>query len=62
MKCFACDRKLGRNPAGAITIDGQFVYVGSKCYTLIKQGGQSGYQPPTGGPRLYQAHLSGNAE
>ena len=52
-KCFACDRRLGRTPALVDTRDGQTVYVGTECYKLIKAAGDTGYQPPTGGPRLY---------
>jgi hypothetical protein len=52
-KCFACDRKLGRNPCLADTRDAQIVYVGSECFKLIKAAGEVGYQPPKGGPRLY---------
>lgn len=51
--CFACDRKLGTSPHLVDTRDGQTVFVGSKCYQLIKAAGERGYQPPLGGPRLY---------
>ena len=53
-RCFACDRKLGRNPCLADTRDAQIVYVGTECYKLIKAAGEAGYQPPKGGPRLYR--------
>ena len=53
MKCFACNRKLGKNPALVDTRDGQTVYVGSECFKIIKAAGDEGYQPPTGGPRLW---------
>ena len=53
MKCFACDKPLGFNPAVADTRDDQYVNVGSECYKLIKQAGEVGYQPPLGGPKLY---------
>jgi hypothetical protein len=53
-KCFACDRRLGRNPRHAATSDGQAVAVGSECYKLI---GPDGYQPSKGGPRLYRARF-----
>mgnify|MGYP001607889396 CR=1 FL=1 len=52
-KCFACDRKLGRNPILADTRDGQTVFVGSECWKLIKASGEAGYQPSLGGPKLY---------
>lgn len=54
-KCFACDRRLGRNPNVAVTCDfAQAVYVGSECYKKI---GPEGWQPPMGGPRLYRIHI-----
>lgn len=52
-KCFACDRKLGRNPALVTCSDAQDVLVGSECARLIMAGGVDGWQPPKGGPRLY---------
>jgi hypothetical protein len=52
-RCFACDRKLGKHPRLVDTRDGQTVHVGSECFRLIKASGKTGYQPPTGGPRLY---------
>ena len=55
-RCFACDRKLGKNPHVAVTVDlAQTVYVGSECY---KQIGENGWQPPKGGPRLYRAKFN----
>lgn len=59
-KCFACDRKLGRNPHPAVTEDlGQIVYVGSECYKNISY---DGWQPPKGGPRLYRGIFSSKGE
>lgn len=52
-KCFACGRRLGRNPALVDTRDGQTAYVGTECAKLVRAGGDAGYQPPLGGPRLY---------
>jgi hypothetical protein len=52
-KCFACDRKLGKNPKLVDTRDGQLVYVGRVCYELIEESGEEGYKPPKGGPRLW---------
>lgn len=52
-QCFACDKRLGQIPHVADTRDDQFVLVGSECYKRIKAAGESGYQPPKGGPRLY---------
>ena len=52
-RCFACNRKLGRNPALVDTRDGQTAFVGSECFKLIRRAGNAGWQPPMGGPRLY---------
>lgn len=52
-RCFACDKKLGRSPKRADTRDAQTVFVGRECYARITAAGESGYQPPKGGPRLY---------
>lgn len=52
-RCFACNKKLGSNPYPVDTRDDQYVLVGSECYKKIKSAGDSGYQPPLGGPRLY---------
>lgn len=52
-KCFACDRALGKDPRLADTRDDQIVYVGRDCLRKIAAAGEDGYQPPTGGPRLY---------
>ena len=52
-RCFACDRKLGRNPAIIDTRDGQTAFVGAECFKLIIKAGDSGWQPPKGGPKLY---------
>jgi hypothetical protein len=52
-KCFACDKKLGKNPVLVDTRDAQTVFVGRECFKLIKASGDKGYQPPKGGPRLW---------
>ena len=52
-KCFACDRPLGKDPRRADTRDDQIVYVGRDCLRRIAAAGEDGYQPPTGGPRLW---------
>jgi hypothetical protein len=52
-RCFACDRKLGKNPALVRCADEQTVYVGRECFKLVKAAGTDGYLPPNGGPRLY---------
>lgn len=52
-KCFACGRKLGKSPQLVDTRDDQLVFVGRECFKLVQQAGNSGYQPPLGGPRLF---------
>ena len=54
-KCFACGRRLGRNPNVAVCEDEQSVFVGSECY---KQIGLRGWKPPKGGPRLYKGRFT----
>jgi len=54
--CFACDRPLGRSPQLVDTRDAQLVYVGAECFKKIRTAGDSGWQPPKGGPRLYLCH------
>ena len=51
--CFACGRRLGRNPGVVTCPDAQDVYVGRECFKLVAAGGVDGYQPPRGGPRLF---------
>jgi hypothetical protein len=51
-RCFACGRKLGRNPHLVDTRGGQAVFVGRECFKLIQVAGDTGYQPK-GGPRLW---------
>lgn len=52
-RCFACGRKLGKKPHIVDTLEDQFPPVGSECFKLIEKAGTKGYQPSTGGPRLY---------
>lgn len=43
-KCFACDRKLGKNPKLADTRDDQHVAVGADCYKKIVAAGEQGWK------------------
>ena len=52
-RCFACGKKLGKNPILVDTRDAQHVYVGRDCARNVAQAGDTGWQPPRGGPRLY---------
>ena len=53
MRCFACDKPLGKNPPLADTRDSQIVFVGMECFRRVVASGAAGYQPPKGGPRLW---------
>lgn len=52
-QCFACGKALGANPKLVDTRDGQTAYVGVECAAMVEKAGESGYQPPRGGPKLY---------
>lgn len=67
-KCYACGRPFRRNSHGqivahpeALTIDGQRQFVGADCMKRIAAAGAVGFQPESGGPRLF-APLSAPAE
>lgn len=53
MKCFACERPLFSRAHLVDTRDAQRVYVGLECFQQIQEAGETGYQPPKGGPKLY---------
>lgn len=57
-KCFACEKPLKEGGFIAWTRDGQQVEVGSECNKRINGMQQHGYQPPKGGPRLYNVMLN----
>lgn len=70
-KCFACGRPFRRRgtvygPSDnridypmALTVDGaQRVFVGNDCWKKIVAAGAEGYQPPSGGPRLFSEHAA----
>jgi hypothetical protein len=53
--CFACGRKLRQAALRkATTADGQIVEVGPNCLKHVKAAGTKGYQPPIGGPLLFE--------
>lgn len=52
-KCFACDRAL-RRPHIVRCIDEQTVFVGPECFRRVRESGAAGYQPPLGGPQLFE--------
>ena len=56
-KCFCCDKPIASRPKWAYTADGQSVYVGPECCRKIKRAGAEGWQPPLGGPRMYDEQL-----
>lgn len=53
LRCYACGKRLGKRPRFCLTGDGQGQYVGTECYKLILASPDTGYRPPTGGPRLF---------
>jgi hypothetical protein len=63
-QCFACGRKLQGSPPFCLadTRDDQTVLVGQECYKKILASGQVGYQPPQGGPKLWDATPDQKAE
>lgn len=54
-RCFACNRVL-KSPKEVWTSDPQMQWIGPECYRKVVAAGEQGYQPPTGGPRLF-AHI-----
>jgi hypothetical protein len=55
MKCFACDRPLGRGYSVRLADDDHRpVTVGMDCFDHIAKAGAIGWQPPKGGPRLFR--------
>lgn len=53
-KCFACGKKIKGSGYLIDTRDSQTAVVGPDCFKRIKSAGDVGYQPPLGGPRLYE--------
>lgn len=52
-KCFACGKPLKGIGILVDTHEDQQPYVGPECARKIKKTGEIGYQPPSGGPRLW---------
>lgn len=54
-KCFACD-KVMKNMKYLIQVaqDDQTAFVGPECFKKVVKAGKDGYQPPLGGPRLFE--------
>lgn len=53
-RCFACDKPLRNRAFLATCADEQTVYVGPDCFAYIRSAGRDGYQPPLGGPKLFE--------
>lgn len=58
-RCFACARPLKNNNYLVGCKDEQTAFVGADCYRKIEKAGADGYQPLTGGPRLYLMKFRG---
>lgn len=52
-KCYACGKPIKHAGYPVDTLDEQVVDVGPECFRKIKAAGAAGYQPPLGGPRLF---------
>ena len=57
--CFACDRQLGKQTPKEARVFGEstIVWVGSECFKHIQLAGKVGWQPPLGGPKLFDASI-----
>lgn len=51
--CYACDKPLMMNAYEALTIDNQLIWVGADCARKIAKANKEGWQPPKGGPKLF---------
>lgn len=57
-RCFACNKLIKNSPpyfTARVESETTIVYVGPDCHKRIANSGGEGYQPPTGGPRLYSS-------
>lgn len=54
--CFACGRRLKARQREYLvdTRDSQVVFVGADCFKRVKEAGSAEWQPPLGGPRLFE--------
>jgi hypothetical protein len=53
-RCFLCNKVLGKNPRRADTHEDQWVFVGSECYTQIREAGAAGLEACPNGVRLWE--------
>lgn len=54
-RCFACDKPMGRSRGYLVRcVDEQTAIVGPDCFKQIRSAGPDGYQPPLGGPKLFE--------
>jgi hypothetical protein len=55
MKCYACGQRMNiGTPVYTADDNQQEQLVGPDCYLHTKAAGPTGWQPPQGGPRLFQ--------
>lgn len=52
--CFSCGKKITGRKYLVDTRDHQTVYVGPECFKHVRRAGETGYQPPLGGPMLWE--------
>lgn len=55
-RCYACDRPIKDelHVRKIFTSDNQMQYVGVNCFNKVRKAGDKGWQPPKGGPRLFE--------
>jgi hypothetical protein len=53
-KCFACGKTIRNRRFLIDTRDSQTAIVGPDCFKRVRDAGEDGYQPPLGGPRLFE--------
>ena len=55
-ECFACGRRIKAGQkvwTARVDTESTLVFVGPECWEKIDKAGVVGYQPPLGGPRLF---------
>lgn len=58
-KCYACGKRLSPNPYVVLAPDGKGAFVGSECYSSIKQAGPNGFPTKRGVLKVYEQPPTG---